>query len=332
MKAVQVSKQGVLQDVEINMPILEAHDVLVEVAAVSVNPVDYKRRQGGNHVGEVLGYDAVGTVAALGEKVSNLAVGQRVYYAGDASWQGTFAEYHAVDQRLVALAPQSLDDAQVAAMPLTGLTAMEILHDKLGNKLVAGVAEGKSLLIINGAGGVGSVLTQLAHWLGYTVIATASPKNHSWLREHGVDFPVDYHDDIEAEIHALGIKYVDTIVNLFNAGSYVDESIALVRPFGHIVNINRAGTTFPTDQLQAKSVSLDWELMFTKSQYGYDMSSQGALLRTLAAFLDQGTVKSTTTAQFNGGITAANVDKAHALLSSNQTVGKIVVTQGVANG
>lgn len=326
MKTVVVNENRDLVDVEIACPTPRPHDVLVQIKAISINPIDIKRiHRITPDDSRVLGYDALGEVVATGSDAHQYQIGDVIFYAGGTNRNGSYADYQLVDERLTALAPTKTTVAEAAAMPLTWLTAYEILVDKLGYHPAQGANRNDTILVINGAGGAGSVLTQFAKWLGLTVIATASPRNFDWLRTHGTAVCIDYHGDIQAQLNDAGYQSVDAVVNFFDTAGYFDIAREIVRPFGHLVNV--ALTPEPIDiiSLQAKSLSFDWELTFTKSSLGYDMASQGQALALLSRLLDNGDIKTTLTKRVVAPINAITIGQTHALLKANAVVGKIVV-------
>ncbi|CAJ1230104.1 NADPH:quinone reductase [Levilactobacillus zymae] len=325
MQAVVVNTAGKLVDQTVPDLPVGPHDIRVAIEAISVNPIDLKRiTRIGPGDSRILGYDAVGRIIERGAAVTELQLGARVMYAGSTQRAGTYAQTQVVDARLVALAPTRVSLADTAALPLTWLTAVEILTDKLGYVLNQANQRG-TLLVINGAGGAGSILTQVAHRMGLTVLATSSPQHFDWLRQHGVAVPLDYHQDLVAQVHAAGYAQVDATINLFDTGRYFTETVALARPFGHLVNLTQ--TTIPLDlvELQAKSLSFDWELMFTKSHYQYRLATQGQALTVLQRWLDAGIVRTTRTRTLTGPINAATLRQAHRLLGDHQMLGKLVI-------
>lgn len=234
--ALDITDEQSLVDLSLDKPTPTGRQVLVAVKAVSVNPVDTKLRTTvtAETAPKILGYDAVGTVAEIGPDVEKFKVGDRLYYAGSTQVAGSDEEFQLVDERLASTAPKSLSDAEAAAMPLTTLTAYELLFEKMHFVPKGNQNQNKTLLIINGSGGVGSVLSQLAHWAGLTVLATSSPANFEWLKPHGVDHPLDYHDDLLEQIHYLGYQQLDAIAILYAPEAYFEVASDLVKPFGHI--------------------------------------------------------------------------------------------------
>lgn len=303
------------------------HDILVRIKAISVNPIDTKLRRKLQAQGtvKVFGYDAVSEVVAVGEAVTKFKVGDRVFYVGDALRAGSNAQYQLVREEIVALAPNSLDDAQAAALPLTMLTAYELLFEKLGLTPQKDAHVGKTLLVINGSGGVGASVIQLANWLGMTIIATASrPETKVFVESLGADFVVNHYQDYVTEIHKLGFKTIDNIVVL-NATDYHFEKVAqLITPFGHIGAIVDSKSSLPMNVLKPKSVSFDWEFVFAKTQNNYNVASQGKYLQIIAELIDQRILK-TTIKQKLDGINLVNLKKAHKLIEDGHVIGKIVL-------
>ncbi|MFZ6780648.1 zinc-binding alcohol dehydrogenase family protein [Undibacterium sp. Ji83W] len=316
-----------LEDVELPTPALEARDLLVRVNAISVNPVDSKVRLGRAPAEgqlNVLGWDAVGIVEAVGTAVSNFKAGDRVYYAGAIDRPGANSELHAVDERIVAKAPTTLDDAQAAALPLTTITAYELLFERLGVAKNGGA--GQTLLVIGGAGGVGSILIQLARQLTQLrVIATASrAETRQWCLDLGAHAVIDHSKPLSAELKAIGINEVDIVAGLTQTAQHYAEIITSLKPQGKLAVIDDM-VALDLMQLKGKSISLHWEMMFTRSMFKtVDMDEQGKLLAEVAALVDAGKVHTTVNANF-GKINAANLRKAHALIESGKAQGKVVL-------
>lgn len=317
-----------LQDITLPEPVASGRDLLVDVRAISVNPVDTKVRNGVAPAAgdwKVLGWDAAGVVSAVGPEVANFKVGDRVWYAGSIARSGTNAELHLVDERIVGKMPASLDFSQAAALPLTGITAWEMLFDRLGLAQDTSPSPA-TLLIIGAGGGVGSIMVQLARQLtGVTVIGTASrPQTQAWVRELGAHHVIDHSLPISQELQRIGIPQVDYIVSLTQTDQHfaeIAEAIAPQGKFGLIDDPKELNISL----LKRKSVSLHWELMFTRSLFGTeDMAAQGRLLSRLAELVDAGRIRTTVGEHF-GTINAANLKRAHALLESGQSRGKIVL-------
>ncbi|CAN7203353.1 zinc-binding alcohol dehydrogenase family protein [Variovorax paradoxus] len=316
-----------LQDIELPAPVAGPRDLLVRVKAISVNPVDTKvRKNMAPEAGQpkVLGWDAAGTVEAVGAGVKNFKVGDRVYYAGSIVRPGANSELHAVDERIVALAPTSLDDAQAAALPLTTITAYELLFDRL--KVPKNGGAGQTLLVTGGAGGVGSILIQLARQLTQLrVVATASrAETRAWCLALGAHAVIDHSKPLAAELKAAGIGEVDMVASLTQTGQHYAQIIESLKPQGQLAVIDDL-PTLDAMPLKTKSISLHWEMMFARSRFETpDIAEQGALLAEVAALVDAGRIRTTANASF-GAINAANLRKAHALIESGKAQGKVVL-------
>ncbi|GAM68265.1 zinc-containing alcohol dehydrogenase [Vibrio sp. JCM 19236] len=309
-----------LLDIELDMPIASGKDILVKVESISVNPVDTKIR--GNVAPEsgykVVGWDAVGSVEQVGEDVSLFQVGDKVWYAGDLTRQGSNAEFQLVDERIVSKAPTSVSSAQAAALPLTTLTAWEMLFDRLQ------VEGEKSILIIGAAGGVGSIMVQLAKKLTkLKVIATASrPASVDWLKELGADQIIDHNQSLSEQ---LGLEdCVDYVVSLNNTEQHMPEVYKVIKPQGKFGLIDDP-KSFDIMPFKRKSVSVHWEFMYTRSMFETeDMAQQHEILSKVASMIDSGELKTTLGEHF-GTINAENLKRAHALIEKMQARGKIVL-------
>ena len=326
-KNLPINAPTALEDVELPAPLPGPHDLLVRVHAVSVNPVDTKVRAGSAPAAgevKVLGWDAVGVVEAVGAQTSGFAVGDRVWYAGSIKRPGANSELHTVDARIVSKAPQSLSDAQAAALPLTAITAWELLFDRL--RMAQGGGEGQTLMVVGGAGGVGSILIQLARQLTkLRVIATASRReSREWCLELGAHAVIDHSQPLSQALRSAGIEHVDYVASLTQTGTHYQEIIQSLKPQGALAVIDDMEGLDPI-ALKSKSLSLHWELMFTRSMFETpDMQEQGVLLGRVAELVDAGHVKTTANAVF-GRINAENLTRAHALIESGKAVGKIVL-------
>jgi zinc-binding alcohol dehydrogenase family protein len=315
-----------LIDLVLPEPVPDEHDLLVRVHAVSVNPVDTKVRRnrtpaGGQPV--VLGWDAAGEVVAVGARVTQFKVGDRVCYAGDLNRQGSNAELQVVDGRIVGHMPSSLGFAQAAALPLTSITAWELLFDRLG---VTPETEG-ALLIVGAAGGVGSILTQLARQMTrLTVIGTASrPNTQAWARELGAHHVIDHREPLTQGLKAIGVEHVSHVASLTQTEAHYGQIVQALAPQGRLGLIDDPSGPLDIRMLKSKSLSLHWELMFTRSMFKTaDMSRQGELLNRVAAMIDEGRLRTTLGENF-GRINAANLKKAHALIESGKAQGKVVL-------
>lgn len=321
-----------LIDIELPQPNASGHDLLVKVKSIAVNPVDCKIRQNfAPKEGEyrVLGWDAVGEVVAIGASVSNFKPGDRVFYAGDLNRQGCNAQYQLVDERIVGNKPKSLSDSEAAALPLTTITAWELLFERLAIKQQQPDSKEQSnevILIVGAAGGVGSILVQLASVLtGATVIATASRESSaSWVKKLGADYVVDHTKPLVEQIEKLNIGQVTHVASLTHTDSYIDSYVELLAPMGKIALIDDP-QSIDIKKLKPKSISLHWEFMFTRSMFNTtDMSEQHRLLTKVADLIDQGYLQ-TTVGKNLGTINAENLRAAHQLIESGKSIGKIVL-------
>lgn len=337
IKSLPINDPESLVDIELPQPVAEGFDLLVKVKAIAVNPVDYKIRQRlapEDDSYKVIGWDAVGEVVATGEAASQFKPGDMVYYAGDLNRQGSNAEFQLVDERLVGSKPKSLSDGEAAALPLTTITAWELLFEHLAIKQQGADSKEKSdevILVIGAAGGVGSILIQIAKAItGATVIATASRESsEAWVKKLGADFVINHTRPLLPQIEALGIKQVTHIASLNATESYFDTYTELLAPFGKIAMIDDPSKPLDVMQLKFKSQSLHIEFMFARSMFNAaDMDEQGRLLTRVADLVDQGYIQ-TTTGKNLGTINAENLKAAHAELESGKAIGKIVL-QGFA--
>jgi zinc-binding alcohol dehydrogenase family protein len=322
-----------LTDIELPQPIATGHDLLVKVHAIAVNPVDYKIRQNvapdeGNY--KVLGWDAVGEVVATGETATQCKPGDVVYYAGDLNRQGSDAEYQLVDERLVGSKPKSLSDAEAAALPLTTITAWEMLFEHLSIQQQSPDSTEKSdevILVVGAAGGVGSIFLQIAKAItGATIIATASRESsQAWVKKLGADHVVDHTKPLPPQIEALGIGPVTHVASLNSTDSYFESYTELLAPFGKIAMIDDPSKPLDVMKLKPKSQSLHIEFMFARSMFNAaDMNEQGRLLNRVSDLIDQGYIQ-TTVGKNLGTINANNLKTAHEELESGRSIGKIVL-------
>jgi NADPH2:quinone reductase len=318
-----------LVDVELPRPVASAHDLLVRVEAVSVNPVDTKIRSPKPQTEaqpKVLGYDAAGTVEAVGDAVRGFRPGDRVYYAGDVTCPGSNAEYQLVDARLVGHAPQSIGLADAAALPLTTITAWELLFQRMPYDSEHG-GEDKSLLIIGGAGGVGSIAIQLARRAGFTVIATASrTETIDWCRSLGAQHVINHREPLAPQLAALGFAQIDAALNLADTDRYWDALGELLAPQGHLgLIVEPRGALKIGDPYKAKCIGIHWEMMFARPRFKTaDQAEQGRILERVAGLIDAGELHGTCTETLLP-INAANLREVHRRLESGSTIGKLVL-------
>ncbi|MFS2154405.1 zinc-binding alcohol dehydrogenase family protein [Rhizobium sp. Rhizsp42] len=323
-----ISAPDSLVDIELPTPVATGRDILVEVKGISVNPVDYKIRQSTPPAGaewKVVGWDASGIVAAVGEDVTGFKVGDEVWYAGSITRSGSNAEFHLVDERIVGRKPSTLDWADAAALPLTSLTAWEAFFDRLDvNKSVPGAA--RAILIVGGAGGVGSIAVQIARqFTDLTVIATASrPETREFVRSLGAHHVIDHSKPLAGEVEALGIGAPGFVFSTTQTDKHVSDIADLIAPQGRFGLIDDP-KGFDVMQFKRKAVSIHHELMFTRSIFQTpDMVEQGRILDIISKAVDDGRIKSTATTRL-GAINAENLKKAHAQLESSSTIGKVVL-------
>ena len=325
-QSLPITADDALLDVTLPDPVATGRELLVRVHAVSVNPVDTKvRRNAAPADGQprVLGFDAAGVVEAVGPLATLFKPGDRVFYAGTLNKPGSNAELQCVDERLVGHMPASLGFAQAAALPLTSITAWELLFDRLG---VTAQTEG-ALMIVGAAGGVGSILTQLARQLTQlTVIASASREStQAWVRELGAHHVIDHRQPLAAELKRIGVGAVSHVASLTHTEAHYAQIVESLAPQGKLGLIDDLTAALDVRLLKGKSLSLHWESMFTRSIFETpDMAAQGALLNRVAELVDAGRLRSTLGEHF-GRIDAANLKRAHAAVESLTTQGKTVL-------
>lgn len=318
-----------LVDIEVDKPAPGPRDLLVQVQAVSVNPVDVKLRSGATPPAgqpRILGYDAVGVVEAVGAGVTLFKPGDEVFYAGAIDRPGTNAQYHVVDERVVGAKPRSLNAQQAAALPLTSLTAWELLFGKLGVPFGRMISD-DAILIVNGAGGVGSILTQLARRLtGLTVIATASrPETIAWSKAMGAHHVIDHRRPLNEGLKEIGIPQVRYVAGLTATDKHQAAILEALAPHGALALIDDP-QAFDIVPFKRKSLSVHWELMFTPTLYQTpDMVGQHKILMEVSALVDSGVLRSTLQEDY-GPINAENLKRAHAAIESGRGIGKIVLS------
>ncbi|MEO7098868.1 MAG: zinc-binding alcohol dehydrogenase family protein [Luteolibacter sp.] len=325
-----VSNPECLVEFETDVPIPGPHDLLVRIMAVGVNPVDTKIRAslgaGPHDPPRILGWDAAGVVEAVGSGVSEFSIGDEVFYAGDLTRPGCNSEFQAVDSRLVALKPRSWSFAEAAAVPLVGITAWELLFERM-HVDPYGADQGKSLLVINGAGGVGSALIPLARAAGLKVIATASrPETKAWCESLGANHVINHRQPIRPQMEALGIRHFPLIANLYNTVRYWEVTADLIAPLGTLgLIVEPSEKLHLGDPLKAKCVCIAWEFMAARSRFQTpDMHRQGEILAEIADRCDAGMFPKITTRIFES-ITAENLREAHAAMETGSAHGKWVL-------
>lgn len=321
MKAFVVSKQDTNQFVVVEQekPRASGRDVLVEVKAISMNPVDTKVRN--DRPGQVLGYDASGVVVAAGDDVTHYKPGDEVFYAGTLSRAGSNSEFQLVDERIVGRKPSSLSHTQSAAIPLTALTAWEGLYEQLK------VKKGGTLLVLNGAGGVGSLVIQMAKKLSnMTVIATASrDETKQWTTQMGADHVINHRENMPQQLKALGFEQMDYIYCCYNTEVHFEAMTEMIAPSGHIVSIVNSGKPLAIENLFGKRVSFSWEFMFTKPMFQTsDMDTQREILNEVSRLLDEGTLVHTLTEEA-GVLTPESLAAAHRRQESGKMFGKLAL-------
>lgn len=327
-----VTDPAALEDVEVAIPGASGRFLLVRVRAVSVNPVDTKiRLTAGSRleVPRILGWDCAGVVEAIGEGCSLFQPGDEVYYAGDVTRAGCNSEYHLIDERLVGKKPVSLSFDDAAAMPLTTITAWEALFERLAIPRNAEANAGRNILIIGGAGGVGSIAIQLAKMAGLSVVTTASrPETEQWCREMGADEVINHREEIADECKRVGFDSLDYILCLVGTAQHWRSMADVIKPQGKLCLIVDTESNQPVNinLFKPKSVAICWEFMFTRARFQTpDMDEQGKLLNAAAKLLDAGVLRHTRTEHY-GTLNAENLLKAHAKVESGTMMGKLVLS------
>lgn len=328
-----VSDANALQDVELPSPKASGRQLLVRVRSVSVNPVDTKiRMTAGSRLEfpRILGWDCAGVVESLGSGCSLFKQGDEVFYAGDVTQAGCNSEYHLIDERLVGHKPSSLSFDDAAAMPLTSITAWEAMFERMSIPLDKKLNQGRTILIIGGAGGVGSIAIQLAKQVaGLRVIATASrPETEQWCKELGAEVVINHREELAEECQRVGLEGVDYILCLVGTAQHWRSMADIIKPQGKLCLIvdSEANQPVNINLFKPKSVAITWEFMFTRARFQTDdMGLQGQLLSTVAKLLDEGVLRHTRTEHY-GVLNAANLLKAHAKVESGTMVGKLVLS------
>ncbi|PCI85938.1 MAG: Zn-dependent oxidoreductase [Hyphomicrobiales bacterium] len=312
-----------IEALEVLMPEIGEFDVLVKLKAIGLNPVDYKIRQtrsAEDNVPVILGWDASGRIEKIGNQVKDFKIGDEVFYAGDITRAGSYAEYQAIDSRIIALKPKHISHVEAAALPLTSLTAWEGILDHNIN-----YTADTRVLIIGGAGGVGSMAIQLIKaTTDATIITTASRADTiEWCQNLGVDYVINHHQDLAAQLKDIGIDAVDVVFCTTNSERHIDNLAEIIRPFGHVTFIQDNGS-LDIASFKFKSITTHWEFMFSKSMFGHDLQSQGDILAKVAQLIDGGKIKSTLNNDL-GQISCDSIKQGHSLLESGKSIGKIVL-------
>lgn len=329
-KYLPIDHKESLVEENITRPVPTKRDLLVKINAISINPVDVKVRSPKEKEEEalkILGWDACGVVEEVGPECSIFKPGDKVYYAGSITRPGSYSEYQLVDERIVGKKPQTLNDAEAAALPLTAITAWEGLFDRLGINLQnTQENKNKSILIIGGAGGVGSAAIQLAKLAGLTVISTASREESTkWVQELGSDFVINHHQPFRSQLEKFGYGEVDYIFCLNNTDQHWESMGDVIIPQGKICSIVENSEPLDLNVLKSKSATFVWEFMFTRAMYHTaDMIKQHELLTSLSHLIDEGKFRTTLKEKISP-INAENLRKAHAKVESGHMIGKVVL-------
>ncbi len=321
------SAAGTAQVINKPTPLASGYDVVVSVEAVAVNPVDLKVKSTIKNTAnsKVIGWDAVGTVIEIGEQCEGFQPGDKVFYAGDVSRDGSYASHQLVDSRIIAKAPVSWQAEQIAALPLVSLTAWECLFERL--KIDPTNSADKTLLIIGAAGGVGSIAIQLAKQLtNLTVIASASrPESTQWCKKLGADYVINHHDSLQQNYQAAGLPAPDYILCLNDSDFYYPQMVELIAPQGLIALVVSFQHPVDLNLLKNKSAGLVWEFMFTRPlMKTEDLAHQGEILQRIANMVDSNQLQPISQQHFNQ-LTAETLDNAHQLVHQGRTIGKITL-------
>ena len=312
-----------IEAMDVPTPKIGEFDVLVRLKAIGLNPVDYKIRQTRSSETDapvILGWDASGVIEQVGAKVSGFKIGDEVFYAGDITRASSYAEYQAIDSRIIALKPNNISHVEAAALPLTALTVWEGILDRNIH-----YTKDSNVLIIGGAGGVGSMAIQLVKaTTDATVITTASrPDTIEWCKSLGADHVINHHEDLAAQLKTIGIDSVDVVFCTTNSEQHIDHLAEIVTPFGDVTFIQDAGSLDITS-FKFKSINTHWEFMFSKSMFGHNLQSQGDILAKVAALIEAQKIKSTLNNDL-GKVSADSIKQGHSLLESGKCIGKIAL-------
>ncbi|KAL1923328.1 uncharacterized protein VTP21DRAFT_8308 [Calcarisporiella thermophila] len=334
MKAIAQTEKGpssVLKVVEVPKPNATGHDLVVKIKAVSVNPVDIKVRNAPEALGVtdetiILGWDATGTVEAVGEKVTRFKIGDEVFFAGSIARPGTNAEYTLVDERITGHKPKSLSWEDAAALPLTSLTAWEVMVERMHIPVATSAQKNpKSILIIAGAGGVGSIAISIASKVLNlsTIVATASrPETIDYCKSRGATHVINHREPLGPQLEKAGIA-VDYVFICYDGLHYVEQAFDLVKPFGHVVSIVPLSDAISLAKWAMKSVSFSWEVMYTKSLFGVDVETQAQILDEISRRVDKGEIQTTATQRFRFDL--ENLKKVHEFVEAGKAIGKVVL-------
>jgi NADPH:quinone reductase len=330
-KNTSVDEENCFIEEQVDKPVAKGKDVLVQVKAVSVNPVDTKQRKMKEDDGKfrILGFDAAGVVEEVGEDVQGFEPGDEVFYAGSVARQGSNSEYQLVDYQVIAKKPSSLSFSDAAALPLTALTAWEAMFEKMHIPLDIEANKGKTILLINAAGGVGSIASQLAKLHGLTVIGTASrEETEKWANQHGTERTINHHEPLHPQLEALDldIDMVDYVFCMHQLNKAWDDIIEVIKPEGIIAAITGPAEGIQLTDLTSKSLTLVWEYMFTRTLHQTDSQyKQGEILTKVAELIEEGRLR-TTKAEELEGLTADNLQTAHKRLEEGSMIGKLVIS------
>ncbi|WP_366247637.1 zinc-binding alcohol dehydrogenase family protein [Terribacillus aidingensis] len=314
---------------QVDKPTASGEDVLVQVKAVSVNPVDTKQRKLKENDGtfRILGFDAAGIIEEVGENVEGFQPGDEVYYAGSVARQGSNSEFQLVDHKVIAKKPANLSFAEAAALPLTALTAWEAMFEKMHIPLDEEANKGKTILLVNAAGGVGSIASQFAKLYGLNVVGTASREESvTWAKQHGTERVINHHEQFQPQLEKLGIESVDYVFCMHQLDKAWDDIIEVVKPEGIISAITGPVEGIKLTDLTSKSLTLVWEYMFTRTLHQTpSRHKQGEILSKVAELIEDERIR-TTKAQELDGLTVENLQEAHKRLEDGSMIGKLVIS------
>ena len=340
-KSTESSSTPLFLDSALDMPSPKARDVLIQIKAAGINPIDVKLSKGGKTPGLVLGFDVCGIVHEIGSEVVKFKKGDPVYYAGAVNRPGGFAQFQLVDERIVGNQPSSLSSSQTASLPLAAITCWEALFEKMlispkfldisdlnKNSIPDQEGSESTILIIGGAGGVGSLAIQLANRIaGLRVIATASRQTSvQQCLDMGATSVINHHASLQTQLKELNIKWVDYVLCLTDPAPLFSQISEVIAPLGRVCSLVESSTDLPMNMLRNKSVSFSWEGAFTRSLFKTsDMKHQGEILDVIANLVDKGQIRSTLKEDL-GAICAENLQKGCHIIASGTAIGKLVMT------